>query len=339
MVRIKDIADKAQVSTATVSRVLNQDPNLSVSPETRRSILQIAEDLGYKKKRRKQALPQQAKPKIALLEWYTRQEELEDLYYYHIRLGVEKAAKELGYDLLRYFYDENWESLQPLEGLIAIGKFSPQTIKKLEAVSPQLVFVDSATLHYGHSCVMTDFEQSVVGVLEHFLAQGHENIGMLAGREETADKQIVLTDSRLTTFQDYLSQKRLFRPEFLKIGSFSAQAGYQLMKEMIDELGDKLPSALFVASDSMALGAMRALQEAGITLPDQISLIAFNDTPIAKHVYPPLSSVTVFTEEMGREALLLLDQALQNPSQQLPRMLTLPTKLSLRESSGPYENL
>ena len=106
-----------------------------------------------------------------------------------------------------------------------------------------------------------------------------------------------------------------------------------MMKELIENLGKQLPTAFFIASDALAVGALRALQEADIPVPDRVNVIAFNDTSIAKYVYPPLSTVTVFTEEMGRQGLQLLHEKFQHPSSTIPRMVTLATKLTLRKSS------
>ena len=106
-----------------------------------------------------------------------------------------------------------------------------------------------------------------------------------------------------------------------------------MMKELIDELGNRLPSAFFMASDALAVGALRALQEASIPVPDRVSLISFNDTSIAKHVYPPLSTVTVYTEEMGKQAIHSLLQDLQRGDSGIPTMHTLATRLTIREST------
>ena len=186
MATIKDIAQAAGVSPATVSRVLNYDKSMSVSDETRRKIFDIAEQLNYKKSnRQKKTLPQTHR--IAIVEWYTELEELDDLYYYSIRLGIEKKAQELGYDIVRIFNNDSLNQLEQIDGVIAIGKFSSKQVKELEQYSPALVFVDSDTLDQGHSCVTTDFEHAVTHVLDHFLQQGIREIGMIAGREETTD--------------------------------------------------------------------------------------------------------------------------------------------------------
>ncbi|MBN2942346.1 MAG: LacI family DNA-binding transcriptional regulator, partial [Streptococcus sp.] len=146
MATIKDIAEKAGVSQATVSRVLNQDATLSVGEDTRSRILRIAEDLHYQKKSRKTG-PQPVEDfhKIVIFEWYTREEELDDLYYYAIRMGLEKQAQELGYEIFRIFNNDDWSLIQEADGIIALGKFSPKTIRDLESYGKPLIFVDSNT--------------------------------------------------------------------------------------------------------------------------------------------------------------------------------------------------
>ena len=332
MATIKDIAKSAGVSPATVSRVLNHDQSMSVSDETRQKIFDIAEKLEYKKTKRGSKRNSQNR-RIAIVEWYTEEEELDDLYYYAIRLGVEKKAQELAYDVMRFFNNEELNHLDQVDGIIAIGKFSTQKIKELELYTKHLVFIDSNTLAYGHSCVMADFENSVIAVLNHFLEKQHQQIGLLIGQEQTSDKTTILSDPRLVTFKNFLTEKQLYQEKYVKIGNFSSESGYSMMKELIENLGEQLPTAFFMASDALAVGALRALQEADISVPVRVSLIAFNDTSIAKYVYPPLSTVTVFTEEMGRQGLQLLHEEFQHPGSTIPRMVTLATKLTLRKSS------
>ena len=332
MATIKDIAQTAGVSSATVSRVLNYDKSMSVSDETRKKIFDIAEQLNYQKsKRQKKTLPQTHR--IAIVEWYTELEELDDLYYYSIRLGIEKKAQELGYDIVRIFNNDSLSQLERIDGIIAIGKFSSKQVKELEQYSPALVFVDSDTLDQGHSCVTTDFEHAVTHVLDHFLQQGIQEIAMIAGREETTDGTTSLDDPRLACFCRYLSDKGLYQPTYVKTGKFSSESGYQLMKDMIDEQKEQMPKAFFIASDALSVGALRALQEAGIAVPQDVQIISFNDTSIAKYVYPPLSTVTVFTEEMGKQALQMLDQVIKTDESPISYMIKLSTKLTLRESS------
>ena len=110
-------------------------------------------------------------------------------------------------------------------------------------------------------------------------------------------------------------------------GNFTVRSGYDLLASKIAS-GTPLPDAYFAASDSLAIGALRALQENGINVPEDIQIISFNDTSLA----PPLSSITVYTEEMGRTAMDVLNKQVLAPREN-PTLTMLGTKLTLREST------
>lgn len=330
MATIKDIAKLAGVSPATVSRVLNYDESLSVGDETKRRIFKTAEKLNYSKHKKKNK--EEHLNKIAIVQWYTEAQELIDLYYYSIRLGIEKRAQELGYEVVRIFHDDPLDAIQNVDGIIAIGKYSTNEIQQLDNLNANLIFVDSDSLSNGFSCVVTDFQNSVITVLDHFLEKGQKNIGLLAGEEHTSDNSQTLIDLRFTIFKDYLSRLNLYNHQNVYVGSFNPESGYKMMKKAIVELGDNLPEAFFAANDAIAIGAVRALQEEKISIPDRVSIISFNDTSITKYVYPSLSSIKVFTEEMGVEAVNLLLDYIAHPFN-VAKKVTLGTKLVLRDST------
>ncbi|WP_057490986.1 LacI family DNA-binding transcriptional regulator [Streptococcus orisasini] len=331
MATLKDIAKLARVSPAAVSRVLNRDETLSVSEETRHRILSIADELGYTK-HQKSGNFTKARQKIAVVQWYSEHEELNDLYYYTIRIGLEKRAQELDYEILRFFNNDILTLSENVVGIIAIGKFSSQQIAKLESYTDKLVFVDSDTLTAGHPCVTTDFDHSVIKVIDHFLQKGLSKIGMIAGEEKTADGKESLIDQRFRTFKNYAHEKGIYKSHYVYIGEFSSQSGYELMSKAIHDLGNDLPQAFFVANDTLAIGALRALQEAAIAVPQRVSIISFNDTSLTRQVFPTLSSITVYTQEMGRIAVDVLNRQLLNPNT-VPTMTRLATHLTLRDSS------
>ncbi|MGT2949276.1 LacI family DNA-binding transcriptional regulator [Streptococcus devriesei] len=331
MATLKDIAKLAKVSLATVSRVLNRDETLSVSEKTRHRILSIADELGYTK-HQKSGNFTRIRRKIAIVQWYSEQEELNDLYYYNIRIGLEKRAQELDYEVLRFFNNDILTLTEEVVGIIAIGKFSSEQIVELERYSNKLVFVDSDTLTAGHPCVTTDFDHAVIQVLDHFLQKGLSKIGMIAGKEKTTDGKESLIDQRFSVFKNYASEKRIYHSNYVYVGEFSSQAGYELMTKAIHDLGDDLPQAFFVANDTLAIGALRALQKAAIAVPQRVSLISFNDTSLTRQVFPTLSSITVYTQEMGRIAVDILNRQILNPHT-VPTMTRLATNLTLRDSS------
>lgn len=327
---IKDIAAMAHVSSATVSRVLNADKTLSVSDETRKKILQAAEKLDYSIKRKTKK--KHFGGTVAIIQWYTEQEELNDLYYYSIRTGIEQRLYELGYHIQRIFHNHSIKDAREAEGIIAIGKYSDDEIHQLEKINANLLFVDSNTLALNHSCVVPDINDSVIEVLDYFIQHHLPHIGLLAGEETTNDGQKKIIDQRFITFKNYLSGLGLYNPRNVYVGQFTAESGYTMMKQAIHDLGEKLPRAFFAANDSIGIGALRALHEAQIAIPQRVSVIAFNDTSIAKYVYPALSSIRVDTKQMGIVAANRM-QAIINNGDDDCQMITMKTNLVLRDSS------
>lgn len=333
MATIKDIAEKAGVSSATVSRVLNYDQTLSVSDETRKKIFDMADALNYTKHMKKTPI-KKSQPKLAVIQWYSEHEELDDLYYYAIRTGLEKQAQELHYEIIRIFDEEGLDPISQADGIIAIGKFSKSQLRELSSYNLPFVVVDSNTLAQGISCVTTDFTYGVQAALDEFWRHGIKDIGMLTGQEYTADGKEIVADQRLIAFQQYLDKRQAFNSHWLKVGDFTTDSGYQMMKSLISKEKDQLPHAFFIANDNLAIGALKALQEEGIAVPERVSLISFNDTAVTNYVMPALSSVTVFTKEMGASAVNLIHEMLTGDSSDQPvKQVNHATKLTLRASS------
>ncbi|MDO4910822.1 MAG: LacI family DNA-binding transcriptional regulator [Corynebacterium sp.] len=329
MATIKDIAAKAEVSVATVSRILNNDETMSATQETRDKIFAIADELGYTKHKKNNQVTNRS---LAIVQWFSEEQESDDLYYYSIRIGIERKAQELGYEIVRIFNDDPIEPIAKVDAVIAVGKYSSMQIKAFEKLNPVVFFVDSDTLDQGHTCITTDFSHSVTEVVEHFIAQGHKRIGMITGKEYTSDQREELNDPRVLTFTHLLEEHGLYNPAYVFTGKFTTNDGYEQMKLAISQT-EELPEAFFIASDALAVGALRALHEEGIRVPDDVSIISFNDTAIAKQVFPPLSAISVFTEEMGARAVSEAHAYLERAIPDVPYLIRLGTRLTLRQSS------
>lgn len=304
MATLKDIAKAADVSIATVSRVLNEDETLSVGDDTRRRIWEIAEELNYKKIKKRTPLR-----KIMLIQWYSREEELDDLYYQAIRVAVEKRADEKSLTTVSHFQAIPETIEADIDGICAIGKFSTKQIQQLKKFNRPLCFIDSDQSQLKEDSVVVDFEATIQEIIDYIISLGHEKIGFLGGEEFTQDKAYVLTDPREVWFRVGLKQLKLYRKEYFYTGSFSTHSGQEMMKQALLDHKEELPTIFFAANDSIALGAMRELQDAKIPVPDQVSLIGFNDSNVARYMYPALTTVKVDTAELGRTGLdLLIDR-------------------------------
>lgn len=325
MATIKDIAEKAGVSPATVSRVLNYDDRLSVGKDTKKRIFETAELLNYTKYKSKRKTQQKT---IRFIQWYDEDEELADIYYLAIRLGIEAQAEELNLSLLKEPMDQVSENMT--DGIIALGKFDDNQLEKLKAFNQPLLVVDSNAINLGIDSLTVDFEQAVNQVVDYFIAAGHQEIGILSGIEFTT-QQTEIIDPRLIAFKQRLKQLHLYQPEWLYTAPFSVDAGYLATKEFIKQT-KKMPSALFATSDALAIGAMRAFQEEGIQIPKDLSLIGFNDISIAKYVTPALTTINIPTEWMGELAVKLMVDLIEDPAP-LPRKTMISTQLVTRDST------
>lgn len=327
MATIKDIAERAGVSSATVSRVLNYDASLSVADETKKRVFEAAEELSYRKRSSKKYVDQ----KIAIVHWYTEKEELNDLYYLSIRLGIEQRCNEIGISPEVYFFN-NIKDIKAveIEGIIAVGKFSDQQVKELTAINPKVVFVDYSPNEDKYDAIVIDFEKATKKIIDFFLSTNHSEIGFIGGRELLKGQAEPLEDLREKTFQSYLAEKGIYDERFVYVGSFSVDDGYNLMNKAIKELGDDLPTAFFMSSDVMAIGSLRALHEAGIAIPERVSIIGINDMSISKYMYPSLSTVRVYTEVMGETAVDTLLERLEG--RKIAKKIFVSTKLMIRKS-------
>ena len=285
-VTLHDIADKAGVSIATVSRILNNDVTLSVNEKTRQRVLATAEEFNYTKHKRARNNQIQ---RVAVVQWYSLTQELDDLYYMAIRMEIERAAQQQGLQTVPIYQNS------------------------MRLVTSNIVFVDYDSLAAGYDCLVPDFENAVRSVISEFVSEGINDIGMLAGTEKTTDQQIV-PDLRRFYFESNLRQQNLYHPEFIFAGNYTSMSGYNAMKKAIATLGDRMPHGIFVANDPMAVGALKAIQEAKINVPNRIALISFNDTAIVKYVYPSMSAVHVATDEMAHAAVDMMIKRLQNPN-------------------------
>ena len=140
-------------------------------------------------------------------------------------------------------------------------------------------------------------------------------------------------DPRYKAFRQEMEARQAFDPKLVFAGDYTNHSGYQEMQTAIAQLGDDLPSAFFVSNDPMAAGALKALHENGLDVPGRVNLFSFNDTTIAKYVFPELSSVHVHTELLGATAVDLVENRIQS-GRKTPQLVTVGTELMLRESTG-----
>lgn len=328
MATIKDIAEKAGVSIATVSRVLNYDSSLSVTDETRKKILEVAEELSYKKR----AVRKTASSKIAIIHWYTEKEELEDLYYLSIRYGIEQRCQQLDTQFVHYFYNDLAEAKnENPQGIIAIGKFSKPQVEAMAEITENIVFTDFSPDEDRYDSIVIDFEKATRKIIDYLIENCHQSIGYIGGREAFKDGSAEIEDIRETAFRSYMTEQNLLDEDNIYIGAFSVNSGYSLMKRAIEEKGDNLPTAIFAGNDLIAIGCLRALHEENIPVPDRVNVIGINDISVSKYIYPALTTLKVHTELMGETAIDMMMERMAG--RKIAKKIFIATELVKRQSS------
>ncbi len=324
MATIKEIAAKAGVSMATVSRVLNHDETLNVMQETKQRVFEVAEELEYEVRERNR----KKKLRVGVFYSYSRQEELEDPYYLCIRFSIEKQLEDDSYKKYVVTLSDTAESLAGLDGIICTGSFSTDTVKKMRSWEKPLVFLDACPDLTRFDSIVVDYEDAVKQSIDYLIENGHRRIGFIGGQMTDNNGQI-LEDGRVTAFREYMTQKGLFRPEYLKVSDFSAKCAGDMFHELYDE--GNVPTALLVSNDSMAAGVYRAAFKHGLSIPQDFSLIGFNDIPTAKYMIPPLTTCRLPMEFMGAYAVRVLEDRVLN-GRDVCIKTVIPAALHVRDS-------
>jgi LacI family transcriptional regulator len=337
MVTIKDIAKRANVSTATVSRILNNDPTLSVSDETRKKILDLVIELDYKPLRKKSVKAEKSIESFNIGLIFLNDESI-DPYFQSIRLGVESTCHQYPLNIVSTMVVGKSaitsETLSDLDGLIVIGDIDTKEIKEIYYKNSNIVVVDYQPLNDSDvDVVISDFEGATMQVINHLLDLGHEEIAFIGGKGlvhgVVSGKMVEKEDVRKSTFEKVMKEKGLYNPSFILEEDWGPANGYSLTKQLIEN--GKMPSAIVVGSDPMALGVLRGLHETGIQVPNDVSVVSFDDIEAAAYVNPRLSTVKVHGDEMGRTAVKLLYDRIMG--RKIPMKVTLPTELIIRDSA------
>ena len=313
MATLKDIAELAGVSTATVSRVLNLDETFSVTAETRRRIFEIAQMLQYGE------TPRQAERKLqmALIVLYSGADALEDPHYLNLEKHVTRAAKDERIKLTRYTASEWIERSGAIrcDGILvegSAGRFERKLRKSLEHRNVPAVLLDFCCADPSYDCVYSDDDRTAKLAFDHLRACGYERIGFIgggkrlpAGQGTDGAQAETWQDRRTEAFRKLLQRHGLYREEWFCCGEGSVYgAGCRLAEELL--ACETRPEAVFVMNDSMALGACRTFDKAGLAIPDDIAVVGCNDIPSVRYLSPPLTTVSLRPETLSGMAVRLL---------------------------------
>lgn len=334
MATLKDIAADTGISVSTISRVLNRDETISVTPQTQQKIFDAARRLGYTPSRRRvQTEISAAVRKMGIAQMFEMQQVLEDPYYLYMKTALEQLCFAKGIETTNLFRDEKGEFIcqgdSVLDGIFAIGSFTPQEICSFEKYTKRVVFVDSAPDDERYFATVPNYHLGLHQALRRFLQGGHRRIGFIGSHYTLQETRDLKLDSRLYYFRNILQDHGLYNEQYVLDSEMNSASGYEVLSRALDRWATP-PTALFISSDAIAHGVLRALELHNLRIPQDISLIAFNDTPLSQNSTPPLSSVRVLQHELAVAALTAME--LSGSGAQYPFKTVVPCVYIERES-------
>lgn len=329
-ITIRDVAARAEVSYQTVSRVLNDRPD--VAEETRQRIKQVIIELGYRPNRAAKSLAgRESRVLGAIVQGFN--------YFGPAQLVAEAeyAASEAGYDLLvDSVRDDSVEQLgmaiDRMDGWsvdgILINVAVPDTLLSRISHIP-IVQTEIRAGDDNVSAVYVDQAHAIRQAVEHLLDLGHTAIGEISGPLDWFGARV-----RHHTWQKTLEQHG-FRLGPSVESDWTVNGGYQAALRLLAT--GKPFSALVIGNDEMAMGTIHALQDQGINVPGDVSIVGMDDIPLAAHIRPPLTTVRQDFKHFGFEAIRYLLKLIKNPDSEPEQRAVLP-ELIIRESTAPYHD-
>lgn len=330
-ITMAEIARRAGVSKTTISRVLNDRPD--VDQATRQRILKLIEETGYVPHPSAVSLAAGRTGLVGLLA-----PSLLRPWTIQIIQGIADAIESTDYEFILYttsMADRNQEMYARAltsgltDGLIAIlpRELAMQYLTKMRKQSFPIVLIDYRGQVRDMPCVMAANGSGARRVVEHLISLGHRRIGMITGLMDLG-----CSIDRLDGYRRSLQAANLeMAPELIVEGDFSEPSGYSGMHRLMSLPNP--PTAVFSSNDEMALGVMRAAKELELRIPEDISLVGFDDIPMSQFTAPSLTTVRQPMSDMGRKAAEML--LLQIDGKELPESrVVLPTELVVRESTA-----
>lgn len=329
-ITIKDVAKKLNVSISTVSRAFNN--KYDIKPETRDLILKTAEEIGYRPNPIARKLIQQRSLNIGVVV-----PEFENSFFPKVMLGIQEVLHDKGYQVLMMQSNHSWEiekkNVETLvdnmvDGLIVSltsESKNNEYYKSLLKLDIPIVFFNRTVDDIKASKVLFDDFKWSLFATEHLIMQGYKDIVHLTGTIN-----LTLTKNRLRGFEQAHRKHRLEPGTIVQCG-FTMEDGERVAQEMIDK--NEVPRAIFAANDSCAIGAMNVFKQNGYHIPNDIAIVGFTESNLAKHICPTLTSVEQPTKDIGQTAANLLLEQIDTKGIFVPQTIVLNGRLNVRDSS------
>lgn len=325
---IKDVANLAGVHPSTVSRVINDDSR--ISEKTKNKVLLIIKKLGY--------TPNAIARGLKIKRTYTLGMLIPDItnpFFAEIARGVEDAANANGFNIILCNTDDKLKKeriyLEILKGkrvdglILGTAHIKDKSILELEKKKFPYVLISRNIEKLNKNCIIVDDVEGGIMATEYLIKIGHRRIAHITGPLKTRSAL-----NRLKGYKLALKKYEIeYGDELVGEGDFRIKGGYQAMKKFLKL--SKPPTAIFAGNDLLALGAMQVIQKKNFHIPEDFSVVGFNDIKLASFVYPPLTTIRQPMLEMGALAVKTLLRIIEE-GEFNQRKIVLKSKLIIRES-------
>jgi len=338
MASIKEIAERAGVSIATVSKTINNYPD--VNPKTREKILKIAKELNYFPNAVAKSLVQKKTNTIGVFFGNNVNSGFDHPFFLDVISAVREVAGNAGYDLL-VFTNKNKERAtyttlcreRSVDGVVLLltgeGKKRTEQLVELQESGIPCLAIDIPLESERCTYVESDNYSGAKTAVRHLIELGHRRIALIGGDEISKTSY-----DRLRGYQDALMEHQIgVDPGLIRLGYFSKEKAKEEAMSLLEQKPDI--SAFFAVSDEMAIAVMQAVQSLGRRIPEDISVVGFDDIKEAEYTAPPLTTIRQDKYGLGSQAASLLLQIIDNP--EFPcQPVTLPCQLIARGSTAPF---
>lgn len=330
---LDDIAKKSGVSRSTVSRVINGQPY--VRQDVRERVLKVIQETGFHPNLAARALASQRSWMIGLVLPRSVSSFFADPYFPRLTQGVAQACNQHNYTLALFLVStpEDEENIYPrvsrkgfLDGiLVQSGEIGDQLIERLVKFTVPLVVAGRPFHNDDVSYIDVDNVRAAYNAVNHLAQLGYQRIGTIAGSANST----VSIDRKEGYLKALLEHGLPYDESLIVEGDYTEKSGYEAMKHLLNAR----PDAVFAASDTMAIGAVRAVQEAGLCVPGDIALVGFDDLPVATQGEIKLTTIRQPIVQFGVKAVGILIDLIENGIQPSRRII-MDTELVIRDSCG-----
>ncbi len=340
---LKDIAKAAEVSTSTVSRVLNDKDTKAASKEVRERIWKIIRETGYVPNETAQNLRSSkhgVRKTVGERRYfaciYARSQDNQDMFFAELAKAIEYEAYKKNYILKSSFYMEDLEeknfknTLKALEvsGIVVLGRFEKERINTITETQKNVVYVGLNFTSYKHDVVFCDGFKAGIKAMETLLELGHRKIVYIGETNK---------ENRYKSYCEALAANGIKAERSMIVNvKQGLEGGYQGACELLKRQTDF--TAVFCANDATAIGAIKGLQEGGYKIPSDISVISIDDIEMSRYFTPMLTTIHIPIDELGRQAAKTLIDRIEN-GHTLPIKMELPFFLAKRDSCAKYKGM